>query len=88
VVFVPKDRVGPEASGEIGPGGAFALTTHADADGAEAGSYKVRIEPGPSAASRGVAQAPYQPKYLDEDSSGLVVEVRAEPNTLDPIRLK
>ena len=28
------------------------------------------------------------PKYTDEDSSNLVVTVRAEPNRLDPIRLK
>ena len=28
------------------------------------------------------------PKYADEDSSGLVVSVRAEPNHLDPIRLR
>jgi hypothetical protein len=88
VVFIPSGDVGSEAAGEIGPGGSFALTTRADSDGAEAGSYKVRIEPGPSAPGRAAAPLPFPPRYLDEDISGLVVEVKAEPNALEPIRLK
>lgn len=91
VVFVPSDGMGPSAAGEIGRDGAFRLTTRASDDGAAPGEYKVRIEPPPSTApgaaiqSRGLA---FPPKYLDEDSSQLVVVVQDGRGELDPIRLK
>ena len=31
---------------------------------------------------------PFDPKYLDEDSSGLKAVVKAEPNALEPFRLR
>ena len=62
-------------------------------EGAPPGDYKVRVEPEdpslispkrPSAARK----LPFPQKYLDEDSSGLKVTIKAEPNTLQPILLK
>lgn len=93
VVFVPVDVAIPPAAGEIGPDGSFALATRADADGAAAGRYKVRIEPAATATATATrARRPSRPefpvKYIDEDTSGLVVEVKPEANRLDPFRLK
>ncbi|MDB5353014.1 MAG: hypothetical protein JWN86_4261 [Planctomycetota bacterium] len=89
VAFVPTDPATVPASGEIGPDGQFSLTTKTPDDGALPGEYKVRIEP----AALGVdpkkaKKPPYPIKYIDEDSSTLVITVRAEPNRLEPIRLK
>ena len=91
VTFVGKDGLIPPASGAIGPDGRFSLTTRDPDDGAVAGEYKVRIEPSAptSGAVKAAKKAPRIPlKYIDEDSSGLIVTVRAEANQLDPIRLK
>jgi hypothetical protein len=87
VTFVAADGLLPQASGEIQPDGEFSLTTRVPGDGAVPGKYKVRIEP-----VEGKSRRPNRPgfpvKYVDEDSSGLVVTVRAGTNQLDPIRLK
>ena len=90
VTFVGKDGLIPPASGAIGPDGRFSLTTRDSDDGAVAGDYKVRIEPTAAAEVKPKARrTPCIPlKYIDEDSSGLVVTVRAEANQLDPTRLK
>ena len=74
-------------SGEIGPDGTFSVMTGGSGDGAPAGEYKLRIEtPQRQPAKNKKPLIP--PKYQDEDSSGLVVTVRAEPNHLEPIRLR
>ena len=88
VTFVAKDGLIPPASGTIGPDGKFSLTTRELNDGAVVGDYKVRIEPPASREGSAVRSPKFPLKYVDEDSSGLVVTVRAEPNRLDPIRLK
>lgn len=86
VALVPEGGLGTPASGEISPDGSFRLTTREPGDGAPAGRYKVRIEPPPPA---GKARKPAFPlKYVDEDSSGLVLTIRPESNRLGPIRLK
>jgi hypothetical protein len=91
VVFVPKDGLGPSATGELTREGTFRLGTRTTDDGAAPGEYKVRIEPppttapGPAASARGLG---FPTKYLDEDSSQLVVVVQDGPNQLEPIRLK
>ena len=89
VTFIASDDLRPPASGNVGPDGGFTLTTRDPGDGAAPGPYKVRIEP---AEGNAKARRPGRPvfplKYVDEDSSGLTVTVRAEPNQLVPITLK
>ncbi len=87
VAIVPTEAGTVPASGEIGADGRFSLTTKSTDDGALPGEYKLRIEPAQSDPQQ-AAQPPYPLKYIDEDSSGVVITVKAEPNQLDPIRLK
>src|SRR5262245_46770035 len=87
VTFIAADGLLPQASGEIQPGGEFTLTTRNPGDGAAPGKYKVRIEPAESKNPRRL-RPNFPVKYVDEDSSGLAVTVRAEPNQLDPFTLK
>ena len=87
VKFVSADGTLPEVSGEIQPDGAFAITTRNPGDGAAAGKYKVRIEPVGRKDPR-KSRLSFPAKYVDEDSSGLQVIVRAEANQLDPFTLK
>jgi hypothetical protein len=87
VYFVPKGDLTVTPSGEIGPDGTFSVVTGGSGEGAPPGDYKLRIEaPQFQAAKNKKPLIP--PKYTDEDSSDLVITVRAEPNRLDPIRLK
>jgi hypothetical protein len=88
IYFVPKGDLPITPSGVIGSDGTFSLVTGGSGDGAPPGEYKVRIEaPQLQAALKG-KKPPFPLKYLDEDSSLVVVQVRAEPNQLDPICLK
>jgi hypothetical protein len=87
VTFVPAEGAAVPASGEIRPDGTFALTTAKPDDGAVPGQYKVRIEPA-QADRPGRSRPAFPIKYIDEDSSGLLVTVRPEANRLDPIKLK
>jgi hypothetical protein len=87
VTFVAADGLLPQASGEIQPDGDFVLTTRNAGDGAAPGKYKVRIEPAESK-KPGRKRPSFPVKYVDEDSSGLAVTVRAEPNQLAPFTLK
>lgn len=93
VYFVPQNgALTPEAP--IGPDGTFSLVSGPSGEGAPAGDYKVRIEPSdPSLFTAAHVTArrrtlPFSPKYLDEDSSGLKVAVKAEVNRLEPFVLK
>jgi hypothetical protein len=86
------------SDGKIGADGSFSLATGNSGEGAPAGDYRVRIEPDdPSllaAAAPGRPRAakgkklPFDTKYLDEDSSGLKVVVKAGSNVLEPFRLR
>ena len=87
VTFVAADGLLPEVSGEIQPDGGFALTTRNPGDGAAPGKYKVRIEPAGRRNPRKVKPT-FPAKYVDEDSSGIEVVVRSEPNQLGPFTLK
>jgi hypothetical protein len=89
VYFVPKGGDLPiTPSAVIGPDGAFSVVTGGSGEGAPPGDYKIRIEtPGVPLARRGT-RTRYPFKYTDEDSSGLVVSVRPEPNRLEPFRLR
>jgi hypothetical protein len=88
VTFLPTEPGVVPASGEVGPSGEFSLTTKATDDGAMPGEYKVRIEPAASLDRKKPTKPPFPLKYIDEDSSGIVVVVKAGANRLDPIRLK
>ena len=87
VTFVAADGLRPQVSGDIQPDGAFSLSTRVPGDGAAPGKYKVRIEPAEGKNRRAIRPG-FPVKYVDEDSSGLVVTVRSESNQLDPIQLK
>jgi hypothetical protein len=87
VTFVAADGLLPQASGDIQPDGAFSLSTRVPGDGAAPGKYKVRIEPAESK-NRRATRPGFPVKYVDEDSSGLVITVRSESNHLNPIILR
>jgi hypothetical protein len=88
VSFVPKGDLPVTPSSAINSDGTFSLVTGGAGEGAPAGEYKVRVDaPQLGAVPKG-KKPPFPIKYADEDSSGLVVTVRAEPNHLEPIRLK
>ncbi len=90
ISFVPKAGLPVTPGGAIGPDGTFSLVRGGSGEGAPPGDYKVRVEapqfeqPGPKSRKRPL----YPPRYTDEDSSGLVITVRAETNRLEPIVLK
>ncbi len=87
IYFVPKGDMPVTPSGVIGSDGTFSLVTGGSGEGAPAGEYKLRIETPQHPTAKN--KKPFiPPRYNDEDSSNLVVTVRAEPNLLDPIRLK
>jgi hypothetical protein len=89
ISFVPKGDLPVTPSSPIGADGTFSLVTGGSGEGAPAGEYKVRIEAPqlPAFKKVGNKQKPFLFKYTDEDSSGLVITVRAEANRLEPIRL-
>ncbi|MDR3634103.1 MAG: carboxypeptidase-like regulatory domain-containing protein [Isosphaeraceae bacterium] len=92
VYFVPKDGA-LTSEGKIGSDGTFALVTGGSGEGAPPGDYKVRVAPEDTSLLAGKKAAkgkalPFPSKYLDEDSSGLTATVKADPNQLEPFRLK
>lgn len=88
VVFVPDDETAVQAVADITTDGSFSLKTRLKDEGAVPGKYKVRIEPAFEDSRKGPKSLKYPYKYTDEDSSGLIVTVKAEPNRLEPFRLK
>jgi hypothetical protein len=86
VMFVPDQ--GPAATGEIGRDGSYVLGTYGLKDGAVLGSHKVTIT---AIADMGdllpEAQATPPPvipdKYLNQETSGLVVEVKSGNNEVN-----
>ncbi len=90
ITFVPKGDLPVTPSAVIQPDGTFSVSTGGSGEGAPPGEYKIRVEaPQLQLATSKARKKPIIPtKYTDEDSSGLVVRVRAEPNRIDPIVLK
>jgi len=91
VSFVPKGDLPVTPSGVIQSDGTFSLVTGGSGDGAPPGDYKVRVEAPQfqmAQQSKKSKKPPFPFKYTDEDSSGLVITVRADTNQLEPIRLK
>jgi hypothetical protein len=88
VSFVPIGDLSITPSAEIASDGTFSLVTGGSGEGAPIGDYKVRIEAPGLQANPKSKKSLFPFKYTDEDSSGLVVTVRAQSNQLDPFRLK
>ncbi len=88
IYFVPNGDLALTPSGVIGPDGTFSLVTGGSGAGAPPGQYKVRIEARQFQADGKVAKPRFPVRYNDEDSSGVLITVRAEPNQLEPILLK
>jgi hypothetical protein len=88
IYFVPKGDLPGTPSGEIGPDGTFSLVTGGSGKGAPPGEYKVRIESPQFRADGKVGKPQFPARYNDEDSSGVLITVRAETNQLEPILLK
>lgn len=96
VVFLPLGELMIESSGPIGPDGTFSLSTGVSGEGAPAGEFRVKLVPDdskiaaarPGTRSTGPRKLPFPPQYADEETSGLRVTVKPEPNDLPPIRLE
>lgn len=90
IYFVPKGDLPLTPSAEIQPDGTFSISTGGSGEGAPPGEYKIRVETPqlPPANPRSRKKPIIPTKYNDEDSSGLLVQVRAEPNQIEPIILK
>jgi hypothetical protein len=88
VYFVPKGDLTLTPSGPIGTDGSFSIVTGGSGEGAPAGDYKVRVESPLHQATQKAKKPLYPFKYTDEDSSGIVVTVKPEPNQLEPLVLK
>jgi hypothetical protein len=88
VYLVPKGDLSVTPSGEIASDGSFAITTGGSGAGAPPGEYKIRVEAPQFGPSKKGEQPVVPIKYTDEDSSGLVVTVRASSNQLEPFVLK
>jgi len=88
VTFVPKGDLSVTPSGVIADDGTFSLVTGGSGEGAPAGEYKIRVEAPQFHAAAKSKKPPFPFKYTDEDSSGVVITVRADTNQLEPIRLK
>ncbi|QEH38419.1 hypothetical protein OJF2_70200 [Aquisphaera giovannonii] len=90
VTFVPQGTTGRQAVGALQQDGTFRLTTEAPDDGIAEGRYRVRIEP--FATGEGVTKldpkARIPSRYMDEDTSGIEVTIKAGVEALDPFRLK
>jgi hypothetical protein len=84
VRFQPS--VGQVATGEIGPGGEFTLSTHAQGDGVLAGTYRVTVVAyDPSAAEPGAEHLIVPVRYTRSGTSGLQVTIF--PGSLKPMNL-
>jgi hypothetical protein len=90
ITFVPKGDLLVTPSAVIDSDGGFSLSTGGSGDGAPAGDYKVRVEAPQlqQAAPKSRKKPLFPQKYIDEDSSGVVITVRAQTNQLEPIVLK
>jgi hypothetical protein len=83
VTFHPTNRLGAEASGEIGPDGSFQLTTIVKNDGALPGSYTVSVNPYFKDGRYSTEPAsPVPLKFGAPETSGLTAEVEAKDNDL------
>ena len=85
--FSPKDQGGAEAFGDLAQDGGFTLTSYKANDGAVPGRYVVTVSPYnyavPGGSPTPVANPGLiPPKYLDQKTSDLEVEIKATDNVL------
>jgi hypothetical protein len=81
-----QPSVGQVATGEIGPGGEFTLSTHVQGDGVLAGTYRVTVVAyDPSAAEPGPEHLIVPVRYTRSGTSGLQVTIF--PGSLAPMNL-
>ena len=78
VYFVPKGDLTVTPSAEIGSDGTFSLVTGGSGEGRRRAITRSASKHRSSVQSE-VQESAFPFKYTDEDSSGLVVTVRAEP---------
>ena len=88
IYFVSKGDLPVTPSSVIASDGTFSLVTGGSGEGAPPGDYKIRVEAPQLHTVQKSGKPAFPLKYNDEDSSGLVITVRAETNQLEPIRLK
>ncbi len=88
IYFVPKSDLSVTPSAQIAADGSFSLDTGGSGAGAPPGEYKVRIEAPQAHVNPKSKKSLFPFKYTDEDSSGILVTVLAEPNQLKPFILK
>ncbi len=88
VYFVSKDGLPVTPSAQIDPDGTFSVVTGGSGNGAPAGAYKVRIEAPQFHTDPKTKMSIFPFKYTDEDSSGILVTVKPEPNQLEAFQLK
>ncbi|WP_165232080.1 carboxypeptidase-like regulatory domain-containing protein [Aquisphaera insulae] len=90
VTFVPQGTTGRQAVGTLQEDGTFRLTTETPDDGIAEGRYRVRVEPFATgdAVTKLDPKAKIPGRYMDEDTSGIEVNIKAGIEVLDPFRLK
>jgi hypothetical protein len=88
VYFVPTGELTITPNAVVGPDGTFSVVTGGSGDGAPPGEYKVRVEAAGAQPGQKSRKPLFPFKYTDEDSSGILVTVRPQPNQLEPFLLK
>jgi len=88
IYFVPKGDLTVTPSGQLGTDGSFSIVTGGSGAGAPPGDYKIPVESPHYQAAQKAKRPLYPFKYTDEDSSGIVITVKPEPNQLEPLVLK
>ena len=79
--------VGQVATGELGPGGTFVLSTHTPGDGVPAGTYRVTVAAYDPAASVQTPESLVVPlRYTRSGASGLQVTIF--PDTKAPVKIE
>jgi hypothetical protein len=89
ITFVPTKQPGREATAKIESDGTFTLTTQHPNDGAAEGDYRVTIVSDLSVpgAKPGSKRLVVNPKYEEENSSGLTATIKSGSNDLAPFQL-
>ena len=86
-----NDPKKPRPGAEVGPDGAFRLSTYASYDGAPPGSYAVLVVyPSPAKKIDGENAGPdlLEGRYADPKTTPLRAEIKAEVNDLEPFNVQ
>ena len=91
VSLTENDPKKPRPGGEVGPDGAFRLSTYASYDGAPPGTYAVLIVyPSPAQQIDGENAGPdlLQGRYADPKTTPLRAEIKEGTNNLEPFNVQ